>query len=267
MFHKDEFMKYATKNLGMSSMHLERYAEKTAPVMAPNIQAFTPNVIEERQMNIVGLDVFSRLMMDRIIFMGVPVNDYVANVIQAQLLFLESTDPKRDVQMFINSPGGSVIAGLGIYDTMQFIKPDVATICTGMAASMGAVLLCAGAEGKRSGLPHSRVMIHQPLGGVQGQATDRPRSIEPDTGHRIPRRALDGWNLGDDPQHGYIIRHSVRSRNRLKQIQLSRKHVCLYRPYSRCPLRALGRSAMQLACYDFLHSLKATLEGIPQILF
>jgi len=172
MFHKDEFMKYATKHLGMSSMHLERYAEKTAPVMAPNIQAFTPNVIEERQMNIVGLDVFSRLMMDRIIFMGVPVNDYVANVIQAQLLFLESTDPKRDVQMFINSPGGSVIAGLGIYDTMQYVSPDVGTICTGLAASMGAVLLAAGTKGKRSCLPHSRVMIHQPLGGMQGQVSD-----------------------------------------------------------------------------------------------
>ena len=172
MFHKDEFMKYATKHLGMSSMHLERYAEKTAPVMAPNIQAFTPNVIEERQMNIVGLDVFSRLMMDRIIFMGVPVNDYVANVIQAQLLFLESTDPKRDVQMFINSPGGSVIAGLGIYDTMQYVSPDVGTICTGLAASMGAVLLAAGTKGKRSCLPHSRVMIPQPLGGMQGQVSD-----------------------------------------------------------------------------------------------
>lgn len=172
MFHKDEFMKYATQHLGMSRMHLEKYADKTAPVLAPNIQAFTPNVIEERQMNIVGLDVFSRLMMDRIIFMGVPVNDYVANVIQAQLLFLESTDPKRDVQMFINSPGGSVIAGLGIYDTMQYVSPDVGTICTGLAASMGAVLLAAGTKGKRTCLPHSRVMIHQPLGGMQGQVSD-----------------------------------------------------------------------------------------------
>lgn len=171
MFHKDEFMKYATKHLGMSSMHLEKYAEKSTATV-PNIQAFTPNVIEERQMNIVGLDVFSRLMMDRIIFMGVPVNDYVANVVQAQMLFLESTDPKRDVQMFINSPGGSVIAGLGIYDTMQYISPDVGTICTGMAASMGAVLLTAGTKGKRTCLYHSRVMIHQPLGGMQGQVAD-----------------------------------------------------------------------------------------------
>lgn len=168
MFHQDEFKKYATKHLGMSSMHLEKYM-KTA---APNIHAFTPQVIEERQMNIVGMDVFSRLMMDRIIFMGVPVTDYVANVIQAQLLFLESTDPKRDIQMFINSPGGSVIAGLGIYDTMQYVSPDVGTICTGLAASMGAVLLAAGTKGKRTCLYHSRVMIHQPMGGMQGQVTE-----------------------------------------------------------------------------------------------
>lgn len=168
MFHKDEFKKYATKHLGMSTMHLEKYMEASAP----NITGFTPQVIEERQMNIVGMDVFSRLMMDRIIFMGVPVNDYVANVIQAQMLFLESTDPKRDIQMFINSPGGSVIDGMGIYDTMQYVAPDVATICTGLAASMGAVLLTAGKKGKRTALQHSRVMIHQPSGGMQGQFTD-----------------------------------------------------------------------------------------------
>lgn len=172
MFHKDEFMKYATQHLGMSSMHLEKYAQRTTPNGRPNIHGFSPNVIEERQMNVGVLDVFSRLMMDRIIFMGVPVNDYVANVIQAQLLFLESTDPKRDIQMFINSPGGSVIAGLGIYDTMQYVSPDVSTICTGMAASMGAVLLAAGVKGKRTCLHHSRVMIHQPLGGMQGQVSD-----------------------------------------------------------------------------------------------
>ena len=171
MFKKDEFMKYATGHLGMSSMHLEKYAEKNMGTY-PNIRSFTPNVIEERQMNVASLDVFSRLMMDRILFMGVPVNDYVANVIQAQLLFLESTDPKRDVQMFINSPGGSVIAGLGIYDTMQYVSPDVATICTGLAASMGSILLTAGTKGKRSALPHSRIMIHQPLGGMQGQVTE-----------------------------------------------------------------------------------------------
>lgn len=168
MIDKNEFIKYASKHLGMSAMHVDKYINTTTP----GITGFTPQVIEERQMNIVGMDVFSRLMMDRIIFMGVPVNDYVANVIQAQLLFLESTDTKRDIQMFINSPGGSVIAGLGIYDTMQYVSPDIGTICTGLAASMGAVLLAAGTNGKRACLPHSRVMIHQPSGGIQGQFSD-----------------------------------------------------------------------------------------------
>lgn len=168
MFDKNEFQKYAVKHLGMNSMHLEKYMGMSVP----DIKGFTPYVIEERQMNAAALDVFSRLMMDRIIFMGVPVTEYVSNVIQAQLLFLESADPKRDVQMFINSPGGSVIDGLGIYDTMQYVAPDVATICTGLAASMGAVLLAAGAKGKRSALFHSHVMIHQPLGGAQGQVSD-----------------------------------------------------------------------------------------------
>ncbi len=173
MFDQNEFKKYAVRHLGMNSMHLEQYMQKsTAGVSAPNIKAFTPAVIEERQLNAVQMDVFSRLMMDRIIFMGVPVNEYVANVIQAQLLFLESIDSSRDVQMFINSPGGSVIDGLGIYDTMQYVRPDVATICTGLAASMGAVLLAAGAKGKRSCLFHSHIMIHQPLGGAQGQVSD-----------------------------------------------------------------------------------------------
>lgn len=172
MFDKKEFRKYATKHLGMSGMHLDTYMHKSGAVAAPNIHAFTPAVIEERQMNVVSMDVFSRLMMDRIIFMGVPVTQYVANVIQAQLLFLESSDPKRDIQMFINSPGGSVIDGLGIYDTMQYVSPDVATICTGLAASMGSVLLAAGTKGKRSCLFHSHIMIHQPMGGVQGQVTE-----------------------------------------------------------------------------------------------
>jgi len=173
MFNKNEFRKYATQHLGMSGMHLDKYGEAISGMgMAPNITGFTPQVIEERQMNVVGMDVFSRLMMDRIIFMGVPVNDYVANVIQAQLLFLESLDPKRDVTMFINSPGGSVIAGLGIYDTMQYVSPDINTICTGLAASMGSILLCAGTKGKRTALKHARVMIHQPSGGMQGQFTD-----------------------------------------------------------------------------------------------
>jgi len=134
--------------------------------------SLTPYIIEERQLNVAQMDVFSRLMMDRIIFLGTGIDDQIANIITAQLLFLESVDPKKDIQIYLNSPGGSVYAGLGIYDTMQYIAPDVATICTGMAASMGAVLLCAGASGKRSALPHSRVMIHQPLGGAQGQASD-----------------------------------------------------------------------------------------------
>ena len=165
-------MKYATRHMGMSTMHLEKYAQTVGGMASPNVTGFTPNVIEERTSNILGLDVFSRLMMDRIIFMGVAVTDYVANVVQAQLLFLESVDPKRDVQMFINSPGGSVIAGMGMYDTMQYVTPDVATICTSLAASMGSVLLCAGEKGKRSILPHARVMVHQPSGGMQGQFSD-----------------------------------------------------------------------------------------------
>lgn len=168
MFDPKEFKKFAVHSQGINSAHIDKYMETSVP----NIHSFTPQVIEERQMNIVGMDVFSRLMMDRIIFLGVPINDYVANVVQAQLLFLQSTDPKRDVQMYVNSPGGSVIAGLGMYDTMQYVSPDVGTICTGLAASMGAVLLAAGAKGKRSILPHARAMIHQPMGGMQGQVSD-----------------------------------------------------------------------------------------------
>ncbi len=165
-------MKYATRHMGMSTMHLEKYAQTIGGMTPPQVTGFSPNVIEERQMNVAAIDVFSRLMMDRIIFMGVQVTDYVANVVQAQLLFLESVDPKRDVQLFINSPGGSVIAGMGMYDTMQYVTPDVATICTGLAASMGSLLLTAGEKGKRSILPHARVMIHQPSGGMQGQFSD-----------------------------------------------------------------------------------------------
>ena len=162
MFDNNEFKKYATKHMGLNSMHVEHYIESS----------ITPYIIEERQLNMSQMDVFSRLMMDRIIFLGTGINDQVANIVNAQLLFLESVDAKKDIQIYLNSPGGSVYAGLGIYDTMQYIKPDVATICTGMAASMGAVLMCAGAKGKRSALKHSRVMIHQPLGGAQGQASD-----------------------------------------------------------------------------------------------
>lgn len=161
-----EFKEFAIKDQGINSAYYNKIVSAMTPV------GLTPNIIEERQMNAVAMDVFSRLMMDRIIFMGTAINDQVANIIQAQLLFLESTDASKDIQIYINSPGGSVYAGLGIYDTMQYIKPDVATICTGVAASMGAVLLCAGENGKRSALPHSRVMIHQPLGGAQGQASD-----------------------------------------------------------------------------------------------
>lgn len=165
---QQEFLRYASGHLGLNRHHLERYLHRTNP----RLEAISPTVIEERSLNMVQLDVFSRLMMDRIIFLGVPVNDYVANVVQAQLLFLNSTDPKRDIQMYINSPGGSVTAGLGIYDTMQYVSPDVATICTSLSASMSAVLLSAGTAGKRSALPHSRVMIHQPTGGMQGQVAD-----------------------------------------------------------------------------------------------
>lgn len=161
----NEFRKYATKHLGLNGLALDKYTDITSNYISPSI-------LEERQLNVTQMDVFSRLMMDRIIFLGTQVDDYTANVIQAQLLFLDSSDPGKDISIYINSPGGSVYAGLGIYDTMQFIGSDVATICTGMAASMAAVLLVAGAQGKRSALRHSRVMIHQPMGGAQGQASD-----------------------------------------------------------------------------------------------
>ncbi|MCT4615620.1 MAG: ATP-dependent Clp endopeptidase proteolytic subunit ClpP [Marinifilaceae bacterium] len=165
MRSNNEFEKFAKGHMGISSLSLDKYTSVTNSYISPTI-------IEERQLNVASMDVFSRLMMDRIIFLGVPIDDYVANIIMAQLLFLESTDPEKDIQIYFNTPGGSVYAGLGIYDTMQYIKCDVATICTGMAASMGAVLLAAGAHGKRSALKHSRVMIHQPMGGAQGQASD-----------------------------------------------------------------------------------------------
>ena len=161
----NEFEKFATKGQGIGSATLSRYASA--------IDAYiNPTITEERKLNVAQMDVFSRLMMDRIIFLGVPIDDDVANIIQAQLLFLASNDPGADITMYLNTPGGQVSSGLGIYDTMQLVQPDVATVCTGMAASMGAVLLCAGEKGKRSALPHSRVLIHQPLGGAQGQATE-----------------------------------------------------------------------------------------------
>jgi len=161
----NDFRKYATKHLGMNGLVLDE-------VMSSQAQYLNPYILEERQLNVTQMDVFSRLMMDRIIFLGTQIDDYTANTLQAQLLYLDSVDSGKDISIYLNSPGGSVTAGLGIYDTMQFITSDVATICTGMAASMAAVLLVAGTEGKRSALPHSRVMIHQPLGGVQGQASD-----------------------------------------------------------------------------------------------
>lgn len=161
----NDFKKYATKHLGMNSMVLD-------DVIKSQTGYLNPYILEERQLNVTQLDVFSRLMMDRIIFLGTEINDYTANTLQAQLLYLDSVDNTKDISIYINSPGGSVYAGLGIYDTMQFINSDVATICTGMAASMAAVLLVAGQEGKRSALTHSRVMIHQPMGGAQGQASD-----------------------------------------------------------------------------------------------
>jgi ATP-dependent Clp protease protease subunit len=165
MEKNNDFRQYAIKHHGISSMVFDK-------ITSIQNSYISPTIIEERQMNVASMDVFSRLMMDRIIFLGLPIDDYVANVIQAQLLYLDSADAGKDIQIYFNSPGGSVHAGLGIYDTMQFISSDVSTICTGMAASMAAVLLCAGAKGKRSALKHSRVMIHQPMGGTQGQVSD-----------------------------------------------------------------------------------------------
>jgi len=162
---ENEFRKYAVKHRGLNGLTVDQYSSMVGNYISPTI-------IEERQLNIVTMDVFSRLMMDRIIFLGVPIDDYVANIIQAQLLFLESVDSSKDIQIYLNTPGGMVYAGLGIYDTMQYIAPDIATICTGVAASMGAVILCAGAKGKRTALKHSRILIHQPMGGASGQASD-----------------------------------------------------------------------------------------------
>ena len=178
---RKEFNLYATKGQGINSLTLDRYKkyQENIPIYGPIRDAYiNPSIIEERQLNVAQMDVFSRLMMDRIIFLGTAIDDDVANIIQAQLLFLESTDANRDIQIYLNSPGGYVQAGLGIYDTMQYIRPDVATICTGLAASMASVLLCAGTPKKRSALTHSRVMIHQPMGGAQGQASDMVIAVQ-----------------------------------------------------------------------------------------
>ena len=178
----NDFLKFSSQHLGLNSMHVEKVLNDAArQVSVPLMQGggyISPSILEERQLNVTQMDVFSRLMMDRIIFLGTEVNDYTANVIQAQLLYLDSADSEKDISIYLNTPGGSVYAGLGIYDTMQFIKSDVSTICTGMAASMGAVLLVAGAEGKRAALPHSRIMIHQPMGGAQGQASDMEITVK-----------------------------------------------------------------------------------------
>ncbi len=168
---ENDFRKFATKHMGINSLAFDQYVSAMDGYISPTI-------IEERQLNVASMDIFSRLMMDRIIFLGSPIDDYVANIVQGQLLYLESSDSSKDIQIYLNSPGGSVSAGLGIYDTMQYINADVATICTGMAASMAAVLLAGGAKGKRMALTHSRVMIHQPLGGAQGQASDMEITVK-----------------------------------------------------------------------------------------
>jgi ATP-dependent Clp protease protease subunit len=167
----NDFLKFAAAQ-GLNSMHVEKVLSQSANNIQGSYGYISPTILEERQLNVTQMDVFSRLMMDRVIFLGTEINDYTANVIQAQLLYLDSTDSERDINLYLNTPGGSVYAGLGIYDTMQFVKARVSTICTGLAASMGAVLLVAGEQGMRAALPHSRVMIHQPLGGIQGQASD-----------------------------------------------------------------------------------------------
>ncbi len=168
----NDFRNYAVRHLGMNGLALDQYRAATSRTASPIASYINPTIIEERQLNVAQMDVFSRLMMDRVIFLGTEVNDYTANVIQAQMLYLDSTDPGKDISIYINSPGGSVYAGLGIYDTMQYVASDVSTLCTGMAASMAAVLLVSGEKGKRFALRHSRVMIHQPMGGAQGQASD-----------------------------------------------------------------------------------------------
>ncbi len=168
---QNDFLKFAAAQ-GLNSMHVEKVLSQSANNIQGSYSYISPTILEERQLNVTQMDVFSRLMMDRVIFLGTEINDYTANVIQAQLLYLDSTDSERDINLYLNTPGGSVYAGLGIYDTMQFVKARVSTICTGLAASMGAVLLVAGEQGMRAALPHSRVMIHQPLGGIQGQASD-----------------------------------------------------------------------------------------------
>lgn len=189
----NEFENFAIKDKGISSATLHNFKQH-------QVTNLTPYIIEERPLNVASMDVFSRLMMDRIIFLGEGINDYVANIVTAQLLFLESTDRTKDIQMYINSPGGSVYAGLGIYDTMQFIGPDISTICTGMAASMGAVLMCAGVKGKRTALKHSRIMMHQPSGGIGGQASDIAITVNEIKKIKKELYEIIGYHTGKDPE-------------------------------------------------------------------
>lgn len=196
----NDFLKFSTQHLGLNSMHVENVMNAAYG----NVRMggyISPSILEERQLNVTQMDVFSRLMMDRIIFLGTEVNDYTANVIQAQLLYLDSADSDKDISIYLNTPGGSVYAGLGIYDTMQFVKSDVSTICTGLAASMGAVLLVAGKEGKRAALPHSRIMIHQPLGGAQGQASDMEITV-----NEIKKLKAELYQIIADHSHNTIER-------------------------------------------------------------
>lgn len=200
----NDFLKFSTQHLGLNSMHVERVMNASAAAYGDIRMGggyISPSILEERQLNVTQMDVFSRLMMDRIIFLGTEVNDYTANVIQAQLLYLDSNDSDKDISIYLNTPGGSVYAGLGIYDTMQFVKSDVSTICTGLAASMGAVLLVAGAEGKRAALPHSRIMIHQPLGGAQGQASDMEITV-----NEIKKLKTELYQIIADHSHNSIER-------------------------------------------------------------
>lgn len=227
----NEFRKYAIKHRGIGSHSFDSYA---AHVNAQPT-ALTPYIIEERPLNVASMDVFSRLMMDRIIFLGEPINDYVANIVTAQLLFLESTDRSRDVQMYINSPGGSVYAGLGVYDTMQIVNPDIATICTGIAASMAAILMCAGTAGKRTALNHSRIMLHQPSSAIGGQATDISITVKEikrikqnlytiiseHTGQPIEKVAADSdrdfWMLADEAKAYGIVDEVLKSNPKKKK--------------------------------------------------
>ena len=234
MSQQDDFKKFVTKHMGISSMTMHQFTSQYNSYISPTI-------IEERQLNVASMDVFSRLMMDRIIFLGAPIDDYVANIIQAQLLYLDSADPSKDIQVYFNTPGGGVHAGLGIYDTMQYTSCDVATICTGMAASMAAVLLAAGTAGKRSALKHSRVMIHQPMGGTQGQASDIEiqakeilrmketlnQILVTHTGKKLEQISKDTdrdyFMSGEEAKDYGIVDHVIQSRDDLDKIENTEK--------------------------------------------